>query len=179
MGPWILWLLAESRSTPSFLGWILYFPYAWMASTWNKAPGFFARMASAASWIGWTAPISLFTYIMETKIVSGVMDSRSCSKEISPSLSTSSHVTEKPCSSKNRIGADTAGCSIFVVTKCIPARLFAMAAPSMARLLDSVPPEVNTNSVSFAFNVLQIFFLASRICFSPSIPFPCREEGFP
>ena len=51
--------------------------------------------------------------------------------------------------SKNRIGADTAGCSIFVVTKCIPARLFAMAAPSMA---ESITPETILVSIMYVNN---------------------------
>ncbi len=117
----------------------------------------------AASAIGSTAPISLLTYIMDTRIVSSLTASLSCSREISPSESTSSQVTENPCSSRNRMGAATAGCSISVVIKCMPCLRFAMAAPIMARLLASVPPEVKNNSVSFAFKVRQIFFLASLI----------------
>ena len=35
-GPWILWPLTESRSMPCFFGRISYFPYAWIASTWNN-----------------------------------------------------------------------------------------------------------------------------------------------
>ena len=54
---------------------------------------------------------------------------------------------------------------------CFPARRLALAAPMMAMLLDSVPPEVNTISEGFAFRVFAIFSAAAFTYCSASMPF--------
>ncbi len=56
----------------------------------------------------------------------------------------------------------TDGCSIAVVMMCFPRRLFARAAPKMARLFDSVPPEVKMISFGSQRSVFAIRSDASR-----------------
>ena len=162
-GAWILCPLTESISIPSFFGKIRYFPYAWIASTCTNVFGFFSLITLIASSIGSTAPISLLTIIIETRIVSSHTASRSSSSEMIPSASTFRYVTRKPSSSKYPVTAETDACSIDVVIIWFPALLFASAAPISAVLFDSVPPDVKRISFSSTFNVFAIFFLASLI----------------
>ncbi len=99
-GPWILCPLAESRSIPDFFGFKRIFPYACMASAWIKACLQRFRICLTASSIGVMEPISLFTSIMETRIVSSSNASSNASWQRIPWLSTGRYVTRKPCSSK-------------------------------------------------------------------------------
>ena len=69
-------------------GQIRYFPYPWTASVWNRMDGLYCFTMRAASCTGWTVPSSLFTYIMETRIVSVQRASFSASSRILPYSST-------------------------------------------------------------------------------------------
>lgn len=80
-------------------------------------------------------------------------------------------MTSYPCSSRYAIVADTDGCSMDVVITCFPLRLFASATPIIARLLDSVPPDVKQISFSCTFNVFAIFFLHRSYNFHAIIAF--------
>ncbi len=66
-----------------------------------------------------------------------------------------------------------------VVMMCLPLLALARALPRMAKLLDSVPPEVNTISFSLHRKVLAMMAEASFTYCSASTPFWCMEEGFP
>ena len=68
---------------------------------------------------------------------------------------------------------------MLVVIICFPFLLLAVAAPISARLLDSVPPEVNTISFGWHFISDAILSAASLTYFSAAIPFVCLDEGFP
>ena len=67
----ILWPLTVSRSTPRALGVKGSLRKPWMASVWSRAAERRALRTWAASPTGWTAPVSLFTSIMDTRTVSG------------------------------------------------------------------------------------------------------------
>ena len=84
-----------------------------------------------------------------------------------------------PSSSRKRIVFLTDACSTLVVIICLPARWFASAVPMIARLFDSVPPEVNTISFSWQRSVFAMAVAASLTYFSASTPFICIEDGFP
>ena len=60
-----------------------------------------------------------------------------------------------------------------------PERRLARAVPKIARLLDSVPPEVKMISFSFTRSDFAISALASRTYCSASTPFVWREEVLP
>ena len=98
---------------------------------------------AATSWI---TPISLLTSITETSTVSGRSAALSTSRSSRPSACTSSTLTSKPSRSSSRIVSSTALCSVFSVIRCRPRDWWKRAAPLIARLLDSVAPEVQTIS---------------------------------
>ena len=141
-GPWILCPLTVNTSMLLFFGLISIFPKAWIASTWYITFLFIVLMYLPISSIGWMAPTSLFTYIMETKIVSSVIASFSSSSWTTPSWSTGKYVTSYPSCSKCFIGLFTDACSTFVVMIFFPLLLLASTAPIIAQLFDSVPPDV-------------------------------------
>ena len=122
---------------------------------------------------GSTAPISLFTYIIETSIVSSLILSFNTSRSTLPVLSTGSTVSSKPSSAKNVAGIYTAGCSIPDIIICFPSLFFAIAVPKSAILLDSVPPDVKIISLFLTFRVFAIVSAASFTYFSASTPFIC------
>ena len=84
----------------------------------------------------------------ETSIVSSSRASFNASSETTPSDPTGRNVTLNPLSSRYRNGSFTEECSIPDTITWFPFLLFAIAAPIIAMLLDSVPPEVNTISFS-------------------------------
>ena len=96
-----------------------------------------------------------------------------------PLLSTGRYTISNPCSSKYFIVAATEECSIFVVIILFPALLFALALPIIARLFDSVPPDVKYISFGSVFNIFDIFSLACLIYFSAFTPTICIDDGFP
>ena len=130
-------------------------------------------------------PISLFTYAIETKIVSGRNASLIDFKETRPSLSTGKYVTLAPIFSKTSHVRSTEGCSIAVVSMC--GRLFknsgfffdAQYVPRIASPFDSVPPEVKSISSACASKNCAICIRDSwsaRFARAPSL---CIELGFP
>jgi hypothetical protein len=95
---------------------------------------------------GWIVPISLLACISDTSAVSGRIAARSASRSTRPRPSTPSTVTSQPSCSRYFIGSSTALCSVAQVIRCLPLSRYMRAAPRIARLFDSVAPEVNTIS---------------------------------
>ena len=125
------------------------------------------------------APTSLFTYIIDTNIVSSLISFFSASKSTTPYSSTGRYTTLYPIFSKYFIGFATEECSTFVVITLFPLLLFASTEPIIAILLDSVPPDVKYISLLSTFKISAIQSLASFIYFSASTPIICIEDGFP
>src|SRR5680860_1803390 len=112
---------------------------------------------AAISAIGWTVPTSLLAHITLTSATesgSASMAVRTVSGCTRPTWSTSSQVTLAPsCASRKSTQSRTAWCST-TLTKSRTRRgstsRRAQNKPLMARLSDSVPPEVNsTSAVSY------------------------------
>ena len=99
-------------------------------------------MRAAASSTGKRAPVSLFTIIMLTRAVRPVTAWATASGSICPLWSGWMRVTFQPWSSRCFTAAPTEECSAVVVTISSARRFLASAAPKMARLLASLPPEV-------------------------------------
>jgi hypothetical protein len=78
-----LWAEKLIRSTFSFSRSIATFPVACAASTWKMIA--FARHISPIAAIGWITPISLFTSMIDTTIVSGRNAALNFSRSRSPS----------------------------------------------------------------------------------------------
>ena len=110
---------------------------------------------------GSIAPISLFTYITDTRTVSSLIVDFNNSRSTCPSEFTGSTESSNPCSVKNSAGLYTAGCSIPEIIICFPYLFLLMAPPISAILLDSVPPEVKIISPFFTFKVFAIISAAS------------------
>ncbi len=83
LGPYILCAVMVSRSTLSFARSMSTLPAACTASQWKMMP--LARQISPISAIGWITPISLFTIMTETTIVSGRIAALSFSRSTRPS----------------------------------------------------------------------------------------------
>ena len=111
---------------------------------------------------GSIAPISLFTYITDTRMVSSLSDALSVSGSTCPAAFTGRYVTSKPFFSRNAQLSSTAGCSITVVIMCLPRLLPARAAPIIAILSPSVPPDVKKISFSLTLRIPAKISLASR-----------------
>ena len=112
------------------------------ASTCKSAGDLLRRIASAAASTGMRTPVSLFTSIMLTRIVSPVMARSTCSDEICPVASGIRYSTVKPSRSSCSITRRTEGCSTAVVTIRFPRLPLRFTAPNRAILFASVPPEV-------------------------------------
>ena len=84
-------------------------------------PGFFCLKQAEISSTGSTAPISLFTYMIETRIVSSRTAASSSPMEIWPQASTGRYVTSNPCFSRKAMALYTDGCSMEEVIMCFPA----------------------------------------------------------
>ena len=93
-----------------------------------------------------TAPVSLFTSISVTSAVSGRRASRTAWGLTAPVSSGGSSVTSQPSRESFSRGRRTASCSVREDIMCRPFRFCSSAAPKMAQLSLSVPPEVNTSS---------------------------------
>src|SRR5512132_2993948 len=86
----------------------------------------------------------------ETRIVRSVRASTTAAALVTPWASGIRYVTPKPSDSRRRHGSRTARCSIADVTTWAPGAWRARVAPRIARLFDSVAPDVNTISRGFA-----------------------------
>ena len=117
-------------------------PALWAASTWKRTPA--ARQIWPMAATSLTTPISLFTCIRETSRVSSRSASATCSGRMMPSAGGTSQVTSKPWASKWAQVSSTALCSMALVMMW--RRDAPSARPLMARLSDSVAPEVQTIS---------------------------------
>ncbi|CAB5031957.1 unannotated protein [freshwater metagenome] len=97
-------------------------------------------------------PISLFTIITETKTVFASSARAKESRSIAPALVAPIRLTRKPSASNRSAAANTALCSNAPTTtpSPTPAARAARAAPSTARLSDSVPPPVKITSLESA-----------------------------
>lgn len=124
-------------------------------------------------------PISLFAYIIETRVVFGVRARATSSGFTNPSLSTSRYVTLNPSFSSCLNGSVTEECSIFVVIKWLPLSLFALAVPKIARLFASVAVPQKITSLDRQFRNFAIVSRASSTAIKASLPFSCRDSGFP
>ena len=179
LGPWILWELTVSRSMPVFPGVKGCLPKACTASTWRRVRYLFRRMTRAAASTGRMLPISLFTAMMLTKAVSGVMASSICWGEMRPKASGARRTISQPSFSSWAMGSSTEGCSIWVVTMRRPTWRRAKAPPKIARLLDSVPPEVKVISSGWAERSFATDCRAWERACSARNPRACRDEGLP
>src|SRR5947207_3819025 len=120
------------------------FPRACVASVWKMMPFSLASLPIAAT--SWIVPISLFANITEIRIVLSVTALRTVSTSTRPSGCTGTYATSKPCRSSRLHTSSPARCSITVVTMWLPFSRYISATPLMARLMDSVPPDVKTSS---------------------------------
>ena len=90
-GPYILCAVMDIMSILSASTFTGTLPIACTASLWNNTP--FSRQIFPISATGCTTPISLLAYMMLTRMVLSVMDSRSMSRSIRPSAITGRYVT--------------------------------------------------------------------------------------
>mmetsp|Transcript_15392 Transcript_15392/g.47862 ORF Transcript_15392/g.47862 Transcript_15392/m.47862 type:complete len:274 (-) Transcript_15392:239-1060(-) len=146
LGAYILCPATVKKSTPSATKSTGTLPTLCDASVWHSAPAAWA--SPAASRTGMRAPTSLFECMTVTSAVSpGRIASSSASTAHTPSASTATSVSSNPSTSRRkRHTSSTAGCSTHVVTiwlRFLSAARIALAAPRIAQLLLSVPPEVN------------------------------------
>src|SRR5438552_4329995 len=120
-------------------------PTAWVASVWKMIPFSLASLPIAAT--SWIVPISLLANMTEIRMVLSVIALRISSTSIRPSGCTGTYVTSKPWRSSRLATSMPARCSMTVVTMWLPFSRYISATPLRARLIDSVPPEVNTSSL--------------------------------
>ena len=97
---------------------------------------------AAISSTGCTVPTSLFAVITPTRTVSGCTARSRAAVSTMPSAPTGAYVTEKPRACNDCAAPSTAGCSIAETMICLPFAADASAAPIIAQLSDSLPPEV-------------------------------------
>ena len=100
--------------------------------------------------IGLIVPTSLLAAMIDTRTVRSVRASATASAETRPYSSQGTIVISQPCRASRLTGSRTALCSETAVTRWLPRRRRARATPLMARLFDSVAPEVNTISLASA-----------------------------
>ena len=113
-------------------------------------------------------PSSLLAHMIETRIVSSRIASRTCSAVMMPSSPGSSQLTSYPCRCSRFIGSSTALCSWIALMRCLPFWAYISAVPLMARLLDSVLPLVQM--ISFAEAPMSLA-TCSRALSTPSSAF--------
>lgn len=92
--------------------------------------------------MGWIAPISLLTAIIDTKMVSGRRSSARAFTSTIPRAVTGAYDTSNPCELSHLALSVTAGCSIAETIICFPKAAFSKAIPLIAQLSLSVPPDV-------------------------------------
>ena len=152
-------------------------PAACTASVWKTTECDFATSPTLA--ISITAPVSLFAVITLIKTVSFLIAFSRSEISIVPRVFTGRYVTSKPQRSSARHDSSTAGCSTDVVIICLPLSFIAYAAPFIAQLSLSLPPQVKYISQGFAFIQAAIRSLASSTAFRARLPMACRDEAFP
>src|SRR5256712_9715685 len=145
LGPYIRCAVHESRSMPIASTFTGIFPTACVASVWKRMPLALQSLPMAA--MSWIVPISLLANITETRTVLSVIALPICSTSIRPSGCTGTYVTSEPCRSRRLATSMPARCSMTVVTMWFPFSRYISATPLRARLIDSVPPDVNTISL--------------------------------
>ncbi|MNT37098.1 hypothetical protein D3C72_1732180 [compost metagenome] len=106
------------RSTLVFCRSMTTLPVACAASQWKMMP--FERQNTPISSIGWITPISLFTSMTDTRMVSGRTAAASCSTVIRPLSCGSRYVASKPMRSSSRTVSSTDLCSVLTVMMCLP-----------------------------------------------------------
>src|ERR1043166_2349087 len=144
LGPYMRCAVHESRSMPIASTFTETFPTACVASVWKMTPLSLQSLPMAA--MSWIVPISLLANITETRTVLSVIALPICSTSIRPSGCTGTYVTSEPCRSRRLATSRPARCSMTVVTMWFPFSRYISATPLRARLIDSVPPDVNTIS---------------------------------
>ena len=92
--------------------------------------------------MGWILPISLLTAMMETRVVSGRINSANLSTLTKPALSTGAKSISNPWFCNQRADSLTAGCSMLDTMMCFPKGIFSKATPLSTQLSPSVPPDV-------------------------------------
>jgi DNA-binding transcriptional regulator YdaS (Cro superfamily) len=148
---------------------------AWTASVWNNAPYSCAIFASSAN--GCIVPITLLAAITDTNAVSPSITSDNESVLTRPSPSTGSMAISYPASFRRAHASSTAECSTAdVITFFFPER---RTVPKIARLSDSVPPEVNVMRDGRQFNASATLFLAADTAFAAESPMECMLLGLP
>ena len=148
----------------------------WQASVWNTTP--FCLHSSYICFIGCTVPISLFACIMLTIATSLLISFFNCSKSIIPSLPTLIYLILYPFLHSSAHVPRTAGCSISLVIMHFLSGN-ALHTPFIARLSDSVPPDVNMISSGFAPMLFAMAFLAFSSACLAFCPYECTEDAFP
>src|SRR5262245_6509998 len=144
-------------------------PIACVASAWKMIPFSLASLPIAG--MSWMVPTSLFANMTEMRIVLSVSAARIASTSTSPSGRTGTCVTSKPWRSSRRQTSRLARCSMAVVTMWLPFSRYISAIPLIARLIDSVPPEVKISSFgSRAPMSFAIWSRARSTAFSASQP---------
>src|SRR5436309_1791803 len=144
LGPYMRCAVHERRSMPIASTFTGIFPTACVASVWKRMPLALQSLPMAA--MSWIVPISLLANITETRTVLSVIALPICSTSIRPSGCTGTYVTSEPCRSRRLATSRPARCSMTVVTMWFPFSRYISATPLRARLIDSVPPDVNTIS---------------------------------
>ena len=115
-------------------------------------------------------PSSLSTELTLTKIVSFLIDFFSSSTSIIPSFCMGITVISNP-SSCISVHEDTIElCSIELIIMCLPTFLYLSQIPLIAKLLDSLAPEVYIISSFRHFNFCAIFEVYNSIKFLSSTP---------
>ncbi len=155
-------------------------PKAWAASVCIQAPAARARRPISAK--GWRTPISLLAAITETSAVRASSVSSSAAGSTSPSASTGRRTTSTPSRSRRATLSSTQLCSVAtVITRSRPsASRRCRTAPLMARLLDSVAPDVKTMSRPFAPMTAATASRAASTASAASQPSACSAEcGLP
>src|SRR5450432_2908508 len=140
LGPYILCADSDTRSARDALTSNGILPTPCTASMWKSAPR--SLTTAPISSTGFTVPISLLASMIETRIVLSVMAARTDSAVTHPSAATGRYVTVKPSFSRRLQVSRTALCSVWAVMMWLPRSLWNSATPLMARLSDSVAPDV-------------------------------------
>ena len=155
------------------------FPNAWTASVWNKTSALQHRSAMRAT--GWITPTSLFTHMTLTTATPPASACSSAPSSTTPEALTGRMSSRPPRRPTAWAAARTALCSIAdTATRNGPPRSRdASAAPMIAKLSASVPPEVKITWLGSAPRVSAIVRLASSIPARAARPNRWAEDGLP
>src|SRR3989442_1141731 len=139
-------------------------------------PFSFASLPIAA--MSWIVPISLFANMTEMRIVLSVIAFFTSSTSTRPFGCTGTYVTANPCRSSRLQVSSPARCSIAVVTMWLPFSRYISATPLSARLIASVPPDVNTTSLASRAPMRRAT-LARAASVAPSLVEPAQNADGP